>query len=460
MPTINGVEVSARESNVFNHYSGRNKLKVTLISAGIFIVAFLLIYFFAKSMMTYTLAYVTYGGTSYGNDVQTQEYHFLDKTIMPEGLQKEGYYIAGFYTDKNFKNEFKFGKSIWRSKTIYIDWQPGYAVQLFFVDGEDTVDRPEGNKTGINEKYLKTYHEHYVAPGSTYDMPLVFNDIEGNEHKGEQLLWYDNIEGEGDPFETKTFTVDKNIQIYGKWFDTQADKFDITADGTLMRYLGNCFNVKLPSSVRRFKTIADPSQFKEEYWDTSRVYDGTNYSVFDKVLFELESVYVNAECEEINSCAFRSCKNLKTVSFAGNKISTVGQYAFVDCESLERMTLPTSVTKIDTRAFYRSGIKYLLGTDNVTTVSDIAFMNSQLVEIDISKATFIGSSAFAGCYKLKTVVLGGSAVVRTNVSSETQNIFYISDYVKIYVPDALVNSYKGTYPWSVYSDKITAKASN
>ena len=49
--------------------------------------------------------------------------------------------------------------------------------------------------------------EHYVAPGSTYDMPLVFNDIEGNEHKGEQLLWYDNIEGEGDPFETKTFTV-------------------------------------------------------------------------------------------------------------------------------------------------------------------------------------------------------------------------------------------------------------
>ena len=182
--------------------------------------------------------------------------------------------------------------------------------------------------------------------------------------------------------------------------------------------------------------------------------------MFDKVLFELESVYVNAECEEINSCAFRSCKNLKTVSFAGNKISTIGQYAFVDCESLERMTLPTSVTKIDTRAFYRSGIKYLLGTDNVTTVSDIAFMNSQLVEIDISKATFIGSSAFAGCYKLKTVVLGGSAVVRTNVSSETQNIFYISDYVKIYVPDALVNAYKGTYPWSVYSDKITAKASN
>ena len=460
MPTINGVEVSARESNVFNHYSGRNKFKVTIISATIFIVAFLLIYFFAKSMITYTLSYVTYGGTSYGNEVQTQEYSFLDKTIMPEGLQKEGYYIAGFYTDKNFKHEFKFGKPIWRSKTIYIDWQPGYAVQLFFVNGEDTVDRPEADKTGINENYLKIYHEHYVKPGSEYELPLVFNDIEGNQHSGEQLLWYDNIEGEGDPFETKTYTVDKNIQIYGRWFDTQEEKFDITADGTLMRYLGNCFNIKLPSSVRRFKTIADPSQFKEEYWDTSRVYDGTNYSVFDKVLFELERVYVNAECEEVNSCAFRSCKALKTVSFAGNKITTIGQYAFVDCEKLERMTLPTSVTTIDTRAFYRCGIKYLLGTDNVTTVRDIAFMNSQLVEIDVSRATYIGSSAFAGCYKLRTVILGGSSVVSSNVASADQNIFVWSDYVTIYVPDALVNVYKSNYPWSAYSDRITAKASN
>ena len=148
------------------------------------------------------------------------------------------------------------------------------------------------------------------------------------------------------------------------------------------------------------------------------------------------------------------------MAFAGNKITTIGQYAFADCVSLERMTLPTSVTTIGTRAFYRSGIKYLSGTDNVARVEDIAFMNSQLVEIDLTKATFIGSSAFAGCYKLKTVILGGSAVVRSNVAVADQNIFTWSTYVTIYVPDALVNEYKSTYPWSVYSDVITAKASS
>ena len=47
-------------------------------------------------------------------------------------------------------------------------------------------------------------------------------------------------------------------------------------------------------------------------------------------------------------------------------------------------------------------------------------MNSNLEEINIPKATFIGSSAFAGCYKLKSVTLGGSAVVSSNVGDEQQ----------------------------------------
>lgn len=216
MAEIKKIPTQPKEIDVFNRYSGRNKLKVILITTIIALFATLFIYFFAKSMLTYTLTYVTYGGTCYGKEVEPQEYMFLDKTVAPEGLQKEGYYIAGFYTDPEFKDEFKFGRGIWKSRTIYIDWQPGYAVQLFFVDGEDTVDRPEGNKTGFSLAHLKTYYEQYVKPNSVYEMPLVFNDIEGNMHKGEQLLWFYNQDGTDDPFdstddpfETKTFTVDQ-----------------------------------------------------------------------------------------------------------------------------------------------------------------------------------------------------------------------------------------------------------
>jgi hypothetical protein len=224
-----------------------------------------------------------------------------------------------------------------------------------------------------------------------------------------------------------------------------------------MRYLGNCYNLKLPSTVKRFKSIDDPSQFISGLWDRSRVYDGTNYSVFDKVMYELESVYINAECEEVNSCAFRDCTNLSMVTFAGNKITTIGQYAFSDCENLTNLVLPTSVTTIATRAFYRCGIKTIGGTDNLTRIEDIAFLNSKLESINIPKVTFIGSYAFAGCYNLTSVTLGGSSVVQTNVTESDRNIFFWSTYVNIYVPNSLVSAYKTTYPWSDYASKIYAK---
>lgn len=464
MPEINRVPTEPKEIDVFNRYSNRNKLKVILITSIVAIVAFMFIYIFAKSMLTYTLTYIADGGTCYGQEVKPQEYMFLDKTKLPEGLKKEGYYIAGVYKDPEFKNEYVFGKPIWRSRKLYIDWQPGYAVQLFFAEGEDDNDRSEGNKTGINEKYLKTYYEQYVKPNTEYEVPLVFNDIEKNKHYGEQLIWfynengYDNPElSSDDPFETRTFTINSNIKIYGKWFDTNEENYYITEDGTFLRYLGNCYNLKLPSTVKRFKNISNPTQFVSGYWDTSRVYDGTNYSVFDKVMNDLQSVYVNAECEEINSCAFRGCSKLSNVIFAGNNVAKIDQYAFVDCPNLESVVLPSSVTRLETRCFYNSGIRYLTGTENIEYVGDIAFMNSKLVEINLPKVTFIGSSAFAGCYKLQKLVLGGSSVVSTNVTDDSQNVLFWSDYVTIYVPDALIDAYKNTYPWNAYASKIVAK---
>lgn len=445
-----------KEVDVFNKYKGRNKLRVTLITVGLSLFAFLIIFFFAKSMLTYTISYVTFGGTSYGKEVSTQEYRFLDKTYLPEGLKKEGYYIDGFYKDEDFTKSFKFGRPMWRSTTIYIDWKPGYAVQLFFVNGEDSVDRVEGNKTGIDENYLKLYHEQYVKPGSTYTLPKVFNDVEDNKHYGEQLLWYDNIEGVGEPFEKKTYTLNDNTKIYGRWFDTDKSKFDITPDGTLKRYLGNCFNIKLPSNVKRFKSIDDPSKFKGELWDTSRVFDGTNYSVFDRVIKDVDTIYINAECEEINSCVFKGCSKLKNVVFAGNKITEIGLHAFAQCESLESINLPKSVTKIGIRSFYMSGIKNITGIENVTYIGDVAFANSKIVNINLPKTTFIGGSAFAGCYKLKSITLGANQVVQTNVSVDMENIFYSVTSMKIYVPAGLVDSYKTTYPWSAYFDEIFA----
>ena len=441
-----------KEIDVFNRFSKLNKLKITLIALSIAIVAFVTLYFVAKSMLTYTITFETYGGTVFGEVLEDQKYHFLEKTQEPKNLKKEGYYIAGYYTDSEFKNKFEFGKSIWSSKTIYVEWKEGYAVQLFFVEGEDDDDRTDTDKTGIDEEYLKLYHEQYVAPGSDYNLPLVYNTING-QHKGEQLLWYDNELGEGDPFETEAFVVNNNIPLYGRWFDTSEQKYDIDDSGTLIRYLGACKNLYLPDSVKAIKDVS-PEKFVDGYWNSSTVADGGNYSPFDKVIDYLERVYINKECTDIGSCAFRSCDSLEKVVLLGNNVTRLGKYAFAYCEKLTDMNLKNSVTTIDSRAFYYAGIQLLTGLNSVETINSGAFINTKIESLNLNKVSFIGQMAFGACYYLDSLVLMSTDVVETDVTTADNNVLYSSTQAQIYVPESLLVEYKSSYPWSAYASRI------
>jgi hypothetical protein len=410
-----------------------------------------------KIFSDYTIKYETYGGLVFGEELQDDNYSFLDKTHEPKDLRKEGYYIEGYYTDAEFKNRYEFGKSIWKSRTLHVNWQPGVAVQLFFAEGEDDADRNQAEKTGFSEATLKLLYEQYVKAGTTYTLPLVYNHVEGNKHFNEQLLWYTNEDLTGDPIMTKDFEMSDNIKLYGVWYDTSPSKFDITEDGTLIRYLGNCYNIMLPKSVKRFKSIS-PSAFISGIWNTSNVADGSNFSVFDKVYSNLKRVYVNAECEELNDCAFRNCTALERVHFSGNIIETVGQYAFTNCKELNYITLPTSVKNIGRRAFYQSGIKTVNNLDNVEFIDEGAFMDCQeIMTITLKNVRQIQKLAFAGCINLKSVNIITPLVVESNmVNTETSDdgIICWSQNCKIYVPEVLLDLYKQNSQWSRYSDKI------
>jgi len=456
MPEL-GKPNNPKEIDVFNRYDRFSKLKVILISLAIALVMIVVVFFLVKAFSEYTITYVTFGGTVYGEELQPDTYKFLQRTVEPENLKKEGYYIAGYYKNAKMTQKFTFGKRVWNSATVYVDWQPGYAVQLFFVEGEDDNDRKPAEKTGIDLNYLKMYHEQYVKPGTTYELPLVYNEIEGNKHKGEQLLWYDNPDAIGDPIDTATFEMTDNHPLYGVWYDTSPSKFNVSEDGTLIRYLGNCYNIQLPQSVKRLKSIV-PSQFISGLWDTTTVADGSNYSVFDKVVTDLKRIYINPECEEINSCAFRGCVELEKVVFLGNKITSIGEWAFAQCESLDTIQLPSSVTTLEKRAFHSAGIKTITGIENVTTINEGAFLDCVgLVELDLPKVTVAKQLAFAGCGSLRNLYLRHTAVVETNVTARENNVLYgsIQD-TTIYVPAELLSQYHSTFPWEVYSSKIVA----
>lgn len=445
-----------KEIDVFNRFSKFNKLKVTLIALGIALVISVVTYCFAKSLMPYFITIETYGGLVYGEELEVATYHFWQRSVEPKGLKKEGYYIEGYYKDKAMTDRYEFGSSIWHSLKLYVNWQPGYAVKLNFAEGEEEW------ADNITIDYIKTYYEQYVKPGSKYTLHKIYNDIPyvtGANHENEQLLWFENEECTGDPFDIKTYTVDRNINLYGKWFDTDESKFDIDDNGTLNRYLGKCKRIILPDSVRKIKDI-DYTKFQTGTSDQLYEKDGKYYSAFQNVLNDLEIIYINANCVELGDCSFKDCVKLDKVYFLGEGCCIIGNRAFDHCKALTTITLPSSVETIEDRAFgHTTALSTIGGCTGVKTIGAEGFLDSGIESLELYNVTRMGKETFSGCTKLKTLILRGNSVVdasdvTTSSGDVNNNVLYLALSAKVYVLENLVNSYKSTYPWNAYEGRI------
>lgn len=75
----------------------------------------------------------------------------------------------------------------------------------------------------------------------------------------------------------------------------------------------------------------------------------------------------------------------------------------------------------------------------------------QLVRVSFPAATYIGSYSFGSCPNLTSVILGNTSQVATLGSTSA---FSNTPNAIIYVPDALVDSYKSATNWSTYADRI------
>lgn len=130
----------------------------------------------------------------------------------------------------------------------------------------------------------------------------------------------------------------------------------------------------------------------------------------------------------------------RTISQIYNsRVSKIGGYAFYGCASLTTVSFP-NVTSIGTSAFY-----------NCMQLTKVSFLN----------VTSIGGNAFNGCASLKSLYVLASSVATlagTNAFMNTpiSKSSYLGYFGSIYVPASLVDSYKTTGNWGVYSDRITS----
>ena len=144
-------------------------------------------------------------------------------------------------------------------------------------------------------------------------------------------------------------------------------------------------------------------------------------------------VYIDDGVEKIGQRAFQSCSNLTSVNFP--VATSIGNSAFYDCANLTSVNFP-AVTSIG------------IGTFDSC---------SKLTSADFPVATSIGSNVFYNCSKLTSLILRKSDSICTLSNTNAFNSTPIkSGTGYIYVPRALVDTYKANTKWSTVASQFRA----
>lgn len=234
-------------------------------------------------------------------------------------------------------------------------------------------------------------------------------------------------------------TTETEIEVPSYFFEQDGIKYLITGENTV--------------SVHG---IAPGHKFEETITLDKVTYEGKEYSVTE--IYSLKdlgtgtyTVVLGEKVEKIGNAAFKNCENT-TIQFKnGETIKSIGDEAFkgvktivnslkdfenltmvgADAFDFEGVSLSADkdgfVTLADGKLLYKyEGEKTELTLpESVTTICGGAFKgNTDLVSVDLNKATVIGNNAFNGCSALKTLTS------TDNVTAVGQNAFKGTVYLE------------------------------
>ena len=126
----------------------------------------------------------------------------------------------------------------------------------------------------------------------------------------------------------------------------------------------------------------------------------------------------------LGNSAFCECNYLESIVLP-QTITSIGSYAFANCRSLTSITVPDKVENIEKQAFsYCSGLNSIILGNGVKNIGENAFLcNSSLTDFY--------------CYANEVPTTHNTAFENSNISSST-----------LYVPSGAIDAYKSNSPWS------------
>lgn len=171
------------------------------------------------------------------------------------------------------------------------------------------------------------------------------------------------------------------------------------------------------------------------------------------------------KAKTIGNYAFRYCYGLTGDIVLPNTVTSIGQYSFANCDGMDTFTARGGITTLGTYTFIGASGRVMalrechlpnLGTGialNLNWGNTTAANACQNLEVcDIGKAKSIATNTFANCYKLQTLIMRrtGSVTTCANVSAflNTPLRGRSGLTANIYVPSALIDSYKAASVWT------------
>ena len=163
--------------------------------------------------------------------------------------------------------------------------------------------------------------------------------------------------------------------------------------------------------------------------------------------------YNNTDITYAGSYALNSCNDLTSIDFPN--VTSVGSYVFANCSNLTSINLPKLSTCGSNLLQNCSKLKSA-NTPLLQVVQNWSFSGcSKLETLDFKVCTRIGTGSLQTCNSLTKLILRNASTVCSYMSNISSYDPTNSD-LKIYVPSALLESYKVATNWTRLADKFVA----
>lgn len=169
--------------------------------------------------------------------------------------------------------------------------------------------------------------------------------------------------------------------------------------------------------------------------------------------------YSNANVTEIPDYGFAGQYNLEVVNFPN--LTKIGEYGFLNAKSLNEVIAPSLIT-ISCNCFKEcpSLSEFITNSNFNSRIDTSTFEGCRgLRKIDLYHITNQGIGKFAlSCKNLRTLIIRNTDFVP---SVQTMSFGDFASQLEagngyIYVPSAMVESYKAATNWSMFADQIRA----